>query len=548
MKYLITVLLALAGFNVSAATYYYSKCDTGAHASCIAGSDSNAGTSPAAPKLSLPTNPSGNDTHLFARGASWADAQQLNSWTGSNWTMADYTPTWCTGGCTSVKPKFYAIVTAGVTQNLIWSYNRTNRSNITLRNLHLIGGGDGGGKAITLGKPGDVTGLVVDGVEIEGFGIGFDIRSNGLTNKRLTVKNSNIHDNKTIGFFGAVPQMLIENNTFDKNGVTNRDHNIYLSGETASGGTPVAGIIVRGNTLTGAGGYAAAGVCDAASLIAHDTARDLIIENNLIYEASATGGCYGITIDSNTTTSTYVQDMTRLIIRGNRVVMNGSGTMAMIGCSSCPGAIIEDNIIVRLGGSGTTYGIWVPSSSVYQPARGDVADTYVTIRNNSIWTNDSDATTVGIRVNTTGTGDTVTSNVIYMAAASASAKCFEHGARAIGTFTAFNNNTCYRVGGDAVWSSQYSTLALAQAAGFDAAGSKTDPGLTTPTEGAGWIIAASSGASSIIDSGHVATASRYGFRGKARNGARDRGACEYRTGDACSAATTSVPSFPTWVR
>lgn len=548
MKHLIaSVILALATSLAQAATIYISACDAGAHPSCVVGTGD--GSSPANARATIPSPLVAGDVYRLARGSRINDAR-WTLLTVFGWTMEDYTPTWCTGDC-ATNPEWRPQLKNQTGADIFTVDAQTSAAGFTLRNLRLIGDADvtRDGKGVYLSPNGDIKNVMIVGSQITNFSIGVEVSSGYLGGHRgFKLMQSQVTNNITQGFLGSASGGLIERSTFSNNGESLRDHNIYVS-------RYANGFVVRGNTLSGAGGVLD-GVCRAVSLLAHGTLPNLQIENNDILETNAAGGCVGIMPDSNTTSSNVPQDFTGLIVRGNRVVMSGLSTMTGIGCSSCPGAVIENNMIVRESpSSGTTVCINVPSSSVFRPVtsswplgRPDVADTYVIIRNNTCHINTSSTSSVGINLRLTAGGDVVSSNVIsYGALAPSGADCFLLNGRGPGTFATFEANTCWRSGGALNWSDSHALVVDAVAAGFANSNLSANPGVTLPESGNGWILAPSAG-SALIDAAHAGTASRYGYRGKPRNGARDRGACEYRTGDACSAATASIPSSPTNTR
>lgn len=567
MKLLPIVFALLTGY-ANAATYYFSDCQAGMDVNCVAGLDTRDATQAQDPTtpwatLAAAARPSFNSTGAsphtwrFARGGAW-DGVQNNIYV-PNGTLAtptvfeSYTPTWCTGGCTSVRPILRKV--AGTSTMFYFTDGGASNQDdyYTVRDLDLRGAGDNLGKGIYVFNDADY--VTFDNVIVDGFDTGIHVDTNsgiadssdGLSS-HFTLKNSTIRNNTGNGFYGGGPWMLIENNTWDSNAsdFSGKDpHHIYL-------GAVTQGAIVRGNTLTNHNKLNGVGsACSTVVIVAHETHPDLIVENNTIIETDSVGGCYGIDLNSNTTGSTKAQNFSRLIIRGNKIVI--SNTAQGIGCSSCPDALIENNILVRDGATGAFNGFGIPSSLVFQPARGDVADTKVTIRNNSVYSPTSGTTLTGLRLAITtapGTGgDVITNNIFFFGAGSvASASCFFLDGRASNTFTAVNNNICYRAAGANAWSDSYATLLLAQGAGFDSASSAADPSMTVPAAGNNYTIEATGAGSIAINAANTTYKSRYGYRGKPLNGARDIGACEYRTADACSAAQPSVPSSATNLR
>jgi hypothetical protein len=564
MKF-IALAFALACSQADAATIYISSCGTGSVPACIPGSDSNAGTDPVAPRLTIPTLAAGN-TYRFARGS----AQQLSAaifvyLPGSSETaptlFEDYTPTWCTGACLSQRPILSwpssGLPSAGF--SFADSGNADKDGWYSLKNLDLRGPGySASGKGTGHTYDGifvynDADNITVDNVYINGFRNGVyvagsnPINAGANTNSEFfTLKNSLISNNAGQGLLGGGAFMLVENNLFDNNsfGSAVFDHNIYISDVNSS--FPSRGIVIRGNTLTRNANIS--GVCQSVALVAHAIAPDMIIENNTIIEPDAAGTCYGIAINSQTGSSSP-NDHSRLVIRGNRVVMGGAAGQG-IGCSACPDALIENNVVIRTSGSGGFTGISVPSY-VRAAGSGDAVDVSPTIRNNSIYINSSSSSNdvAGIELSTSPKSEVISSNAIYFGPDSAtSAKCFRFGAKAAGTFSAFVRNSCFRTGADARWSDAHSTLAAAVSSGFSSSNLSSNSMLSIPTSSNGYAIAATSAASPLVDAADQIHRSTVAFGGKTVSGQRDIGACEFRQGDPCSTNAPSVPSSPTGLR
>ncbi len=225
----------------------------------------------------------------------------------------------------------------------------------------------------------DVNDVVLDNLHIEGFTLG--IQTAGANQypepgadeeqNRITLKNSVIINNKSQGWLGGCDDCIIENNHFENNGFASAilDHNIYLA---SSGGKTVDNMIVRGNTL-----YKSThvdGKCQGVSLVAHGEFDGLIIENNLIKEdvGAVSQTCWGISVDPG-----YAKEETfrNIVIRNNQLLNVGN---VGIGCASCDGAVIEDNVMIDQA-SVLTHGVKVPVRT-----EDALKSKNVTIKNNNI--------------------------------------------------------------------------------------------------------------------------------------------------------------------
>src|SRR5574343_78805 len=500
MKYLITILAMLA-LPAPAATYYYPMCDTGAHASCSAGNDSNDGLSAASPKATFPTSFVAGNSYKLARGGAWTAlaARTLSSGTSKDTPIVieDYTPSGCTGDCATQKP-ILAFTSSGF--QFFDGGNADHDEGYALTNLDIRGAGYAASCNTGTGHVSGAYGVwgyndsdyvTITGVSINGFEIGINIGTGGTVNPGAdklqsywTIKTSTICHSKTQGLLGSGPYMLVQDNTFDNNGhnlgvdasPNDRDHSIYVG--VTSLVTP--GVILRGNTIT-RNSIRASSACTSTSLVGHGRLPDLLVENNTLVETASLAGCAGIMIDGNTNETDY-QDMSRAVFRGNVVALTGSAIVG-ISCNSCPNAIFENNTVVRLGGTADQFvGIGAPYGTA-STVRGDVSDGGAIVRNNSIYITSTDSASRGISFgsgNANNKQETVLGNLIYYASgSSASAVCFyNQSARAANTYAAFDRNLCYRVGGANTWSSDYASLALSQAAGLNTNSLTSDPTLT----------------------------------------------------------------------
>lgn len=430
---LLTLLAAAFGaLPAAAATYYFSDCQADAAPACVAGSNGNAGTSPEAPRQNLAgfKFPAGSGhAYRFARGGSFANVY-IDAPSGA--VFEAYRPSWCSGSCAQSRPILKARAKAdgrGDDAVRFW-FKRGS----TVRDLELRGYGSGEGYGVMSQGSSDIT---LDNLEISDFVIGVHVAygHNGTPSERVTLRGSTIRHNKAQGFLGGANGLLIEDNLFDGNGSDNgtRDHNIYLS----SGPYEVPDIVVRGNTLTNNTAYAGA-ICKSVSLVGHGHMPRLTIENNTITETASGAVCWGIAING-VTASNVVQAFPGLVIRGNTVSIHGAGNVG-ITCDSCPGAVIENNTIVRTGDGGSFTGVHIPSGTP-SAARGDAADDSVTVRNNTLHIEAPDRPT-GISLAPGSASDVVVSNLVLFGSQSNRAQCLQTRGRSIQSFKAIDNNLC----------------------------------------------------------------------------------------------------------
>lgn len=508
VRWALTLVLGFV-FSISrhalAADHYVSDCQAGADDDCVAGDDSNAGTSPSKPWRTLAqanaafASFAAGDRILFARGGSFSGDE--HEWTNASCkvaepcVLADYDPPWASGDegrpiLSSAGTRFFHFV-AG--------------SGYEMRNLELRGLGDGTTWAIIVEA--GIDGLVVDNLVIQNFAIGF--YGGHPAPSHVTFSNSRVLHNRTFGWFGGANQSLIEDNYFEDNGTEAIfDHNIYFSYATDT--------VIRGNELykSDMGGT---GQCRGTSLVVHGQSQRITVEGNYVHEdvGAAEGGCWGIALVPGYSSA---EDFSGSIIRGNRVVNVGN---LAIGASSCPDCVIENNVIVQEQAYGAD-GIRVPTAP-RDPE--DVADDHATVRNNSIYMNPGPGGSKGIVVGKEGGAHVVVGNIVSYTGSSSDFFCFELSLPP-DSYEAVDNNIC-SFSGRGYWEySTFSTLAEWQAAtSLDQASSVADP-LFVHASAPDYDLSIAEG-SPAIDAGHATLSSKTDFDGHPRDAKPDIGAFEY---------------------
>ena len=566
----LATMAALASPQAFAASYYLSDCQTGAAAGCVSGNDGADGRTAAAPRRNVSALPAlvAGDTVYFAKGGGWtfssagwgatfAKDSYVSGISAGTYqagaaviTYTSYQAAWCSSGaCLTQRPVLNAALNAGLVGFTNGGLSR-HKEGATMRGLELrAGAGSTSIYTAGIGIYNDSDYLVFDDMEISGFGMGISIQGINTTetpgtdsdgyNDHITIKNSYIHNNLTQGFLGFANDLLIENNTFDRNGgagvPSNGDHNVYLAGNPGCCSGPYTQgkrAVVRGNTLTRSS--LVGGVCTGVSLTLHNTWTDVVIENNTIDETGTEGGgCYGIDIVA---ADVGPERLTNIAVRGNRVINAGN---IGIGMGSCINCTVENNVVVFLTARTDASGIVLPSKP---KETDDAAQQAVIVRNNSIYIANGNANTVGIQLDTYGTNHKVTSNLIYFGAGSvAGHRCFKAGP--LSMFDAFDSNLCYDASPFYRWSPTYPTLATAQAAGFDARGLSVNPLFTAaPGAGNGYSMALSAN-SPAIGAGNPTASALQDFSGRVRGARPDIGASQFGS----TATTTVPPSAPTGV-
>lgn len=503
---------------------YFCDCQAGAHPSCVAGSNGNAGTLTSAPKqttagIDFETQPVGTQ-NLFCQGGSWTGfnvfVKNNNATTASPIVFGSYAPP---SGATGLP-----LLTTGPNQSAftVSRYDDGEQDGgYTFQDLAMRGDGVNGSAVLMLSQVKDV---IIQRNDIQEFSVGINSSAfapssgTALTNVRLRVLNNIIKNNNDMGFLGGSADGLIEGNTFEGN---NRigdglNHAIYFSSSPANQ-APAPRMTIRNNTFinnsvnTTGPDLPTRGFCVSGNLTAHGGVDGLLVEGNTILLTQSTLNCYGISMTSGSNNVEYFRNTT---VRGNTIVNTG---LVGIIVQNGDGVLVENNVVAN---TQATYleGIRLENG----PDPEDIPSTFYVLRNNSVYQTQAANGARGYVV-TAGTNNIVTNNVAkFGASANAGVRCFTH--QAIGNYSQFNYNACDD--GPGQWSGAYSNLAAAQAAGFDANGIDTDPlFVTAPSAGVSWNCNVQSGSPLINSSGgSTARLARGGWKAV---GTRDRGACEF---------------------
>lgn len=507
--------------------YYYCDCGTGADANCVPGNNANAGTNPDAPRRTIDNAVTrynaltGTNTIAFCKGGAF-DA------TPTNWLSLNNSS--CAAGTTCNDLREYAPTTfknhaAPIVKPII--------NNITTdTTTFAVTGTKGGVRILNLSLKGNTGGatnarhafffyrgahdVTMCNLDMDAFDMPVYNESGGdgdalTTNIKLT--GSNITNSRVIGYLGGGDNAEISYNNWDGNGSSNVfDHTIYLAS-----GKKVSNMQVVGNYIHGQYGP----TCLGAVMIAHASIDGLLVrDNTVVLEASQTApGCWGIGFNNNTN-ATHPQYYRNAVFSGNTVINAGNLGFTV---SSCPGCVIENNVIVQNWASGGSTGISVPLYGA-NATRGDDTNTANAIRNNTVWFGpNATGTSTGIDVNVEGTDYIVANNTVSSAQTTGTLNCFRH-RLPLSSYAFINNNHCHSTVSNR-WETTQGTLSAwrtyAVAYGFDSASLTGDPLFMAPgtdfTPGAG---------SPLIGTGSTTQKSAYDMTGKMRPGHPAIGAYE----------------------
>ncbi|MES9941157.1 MAG: choice-of-anchor Q domain-containing protein [Candidatus Thiodiazotropha sp. 6PLUC2] len=410
------------------AVVHICDCQAGADSGCESGDDANSGSAsnPIRSITAAVASFNSGSGLAFCRGGVWhtdsalaLDASSCD--TSSPCSIQDY------GDATQARPTIKITQSGHVNGLSFDTHSDLERwEGVRIHNLHISKQNqDGEGFGLFLFR--NLNDVAMHCIEVDGFGIGVHLNSNGLESGDVTLSDSYMHDNGGMGWLGGTNRTLLERNRFHNNGWLNASmflHNVYLSQMRRDS-------IVRGNWLSDSA-VDANGHCVGAGLVAHnDNSTNLLIENNLIEESNPSAGCWGLTVDAagSTTESHY-----NAIIRGN--VIRNVGNLS-IGISSCVDCIIENNIVVQtiFGGA---IGIASPNRLTAAP---DVDVSGTVVRNNSVYFGGS-ASGRAYYVGERGSNYVVTNNIGYFANTQAGDSCYDFDLSA-SAYNMVNSNLCY---------------------------------------------------------------------------------------------------------
>lgn len=425
---------ASSPLRTTGTTYHVCDCQEGAVAGCVAGSDSNAGTSKGAPwqswskAMATFKTMRGGDTIALCRGGAWSDvpgtcSNFAGNGAGQNvtilnancsaertcdWRDYDPAPVFSASAKPLVRP-------ADGVELFAFGRSRFNRNGYTARpvagfrvfNLDLAARGNGRSRAFFVyGKTED---LEVCGMTIrDGFENAYAAQTTS------TIKRVNFHHNRvTNNPYGIGPiratscaeDCAFEGNYMDLNGgPTNRDHSIYVgSTPDPAGQFPgqlcgTLGCYIRAQRtrITGneihRSAHGPGNACKGVAIVVHEPHDDLVIENNLIHElpGTATPSCFGIQLSSG---GNAPGSHERAVIRGNRIYSVGDKGIAISECSDC---LVENNLVV----GGLTDTAIVYPEEAYTRGPGSTPSRHGTVRNNTAFAPPgNDTMRGGIKVN-----------------------------------------------------------------------------------------------------------------------------------------------------
>jgi hypothetical protein len=435
---------------------YFCDCQAGAQTGCVAGSDSNPGTSASAPKqtwgaaVAAFNAMNAGDTIALCKGGFWnvpatgdcggqwentrcaAGTNLKDAANTSTCDVRDYQASW--GG--TAKPVLYANATNATTRIVShwWGHALVGVRILNLEfrgnNLGPTGGVYNNSNGISLGScgPSNDSDWLVCNNTFSNMRLGMVLNNNGAYHSKFTVWGNRFLMNDLDAILGGPgADSTFDANLFDNNGGQmphdgfNYSHTLY---PTAPG---VTGASIVNNEIR----YSSV-QCNAAIISGHGNYDGLLIENNILDGgANPQGHCWGTALDSGGGSNMYLRNT---LIRRNRVVAGGVG----IGLAEGPGSVIENNAITIKGSSSWAQAIYVPDEAA---CSGCDVQGNTTVRNNSILMAMTGGGVLGgISVGVEGTGYVIANNAIEWLVGAGT--CFGTGLSA-GAYTFVGNNACH---------------------------------------------------------------------------------------------------------
>ncbi len=453
--------------------HYFCDCQSGAQAGCVAGNDANDGLSPATPKrrwyaATRAFNAmNAGDTVALCRGGAWnldaatgtcgdadpgstrdsgaaylqnprcaAGTDLTDPQNGSTCDLRDYQASW--GGTN--KP-LLAIPASVTSPTIILGRNGASTSGVRVMNLEFRGSGRGpGGGTYTdqtgiywgsCGTTTDTSWLVCNNT-FSNLAVGLHMEENGATANLVRIWGNRILMSWLDGILGGPGRnSSFDANFFDNNGGWGSPrgpaHAIYPNGKSGSPGAQIVNNEIRYSSVT----------CVNAIISGHGPWDGLNVENNLIdCGANPVAGCWAMKLDSGNRSGAGPHYQRNARVHRNTIYTSSAG----IGLGQAPGSVVENNVIVMVGGA-TDWkrGVLIPS----EPNFGWDTTSNVRVQNNTIYIPTNNLNATGIELGTaaeTVTGHVIANNVI--SAGGSLARCLATPQPA-SAYAFVGNNACF---------------------------------------------------------------------------------------------------------
>lgn len=490
---------------------YYCDCQNqglagGASAACVAGSNSNAGTSKSLPKQTWATALSrfnsmaaGNAVALCDGGAwsvtGFVATKNTNCSASNRCVMRDYTPPWGTqirggDGIPIVKD-------SGSSGYILYFVGQqtpiTHDEGYLVENIDFEGGGGGDGALLARG----ITDVTFCNVTFNNFSNGWELaNSDGNAspinttvsrNARVTFQGCHFTNNPSEGALGCAEDLHVNYNFWDHNSSSGLSHHMYFTQCTdhVPGNSNIfaeaiyypTGEQFIGNVLTNAHSTGVS-QCTQSMLTMHGGNNGAIIGGNSFVNASGEvgGGCFGIDINNG---DPYIERFDNLSITGNTLVGFGN---AGIRVNSCPSCSVTNNLLIGFAASGVTP-VMIASGQSGLDA-GEPGNSAILFESNTLYLATGITGATGIYVGdegNNGTGYVLANNAFRTVSSSNTFMQLPISGSSYAAYSVIDYNAASQATGTPTWVSGVGNYsAWNTATGRDGHSKTTDPMFTSP--------------------------------------------------------------------
>lgn len=419
--------------------YYYCDCGTGREDGCVAGADTNAGTSAAAPRRTIGnaaarfSSLAVNDTVALCKGGAFNVTSTLDI--GSTGR--------CPAGVACNDLREYQPTSFGTAKPILnWSTSNQflfkfwGTGDIRILNIKLQGNGSAGNDGFYLYD--SAHNITIGNVDLDNFIMAIYDESNAGNNSYIKVTGNNISNSHSFGYLGSSDNSDISYNYWLNNGSSNNgDHTIYLASHAE-----VRNVNVIGNYIQGQYGS----TCLGAPVEGHFQVDGFLVKDNVvdISEAAWAPGCFGMEFNNETDDPHPIYHRNS-IFAGNTIINGGNTGFNVTGCNGC---YIENNLIIFTISDNTNhYGMRIPIQASRGGGFGDDINTANVIRNNNVYyASTANHGGRGIVVGVEGAGHIISNNSVVYASSSLSGQapfsCYDY-PLSLASYAFIDNNHCY---------------------------------------------------------------------------------------------------------
>lgn len=508
---------------LSASPTYYCDCGTGASPSCVVGNDAADGLTASTPKRSIAVAESQLAT--FTNGTPRTIALCTGGAFDLTGTLSMNT-TGCAAGTICYELREYQsafsvakpVVNNSSAANTVFSWAGAY-GGLRILNIKVVGNGTDTGFLFYHASL-SAHDVLMQGLDLSGFDVAINNRSATAVTSNVKFIGNYIEGSMTMGSLGAGANAEVSFNHWHNNASNQPlNHTIYIS--TIGSNVKHVGNYIYGSQTP---------LCLGGAMMGHGTIDGLDVSYNYIEmdAGRVATDCWGISYTNNTANQSFPIRARNAKFSFNTVVNPGNTGITV---SSCPGCVIENNVIAfNWASAANMNGIDVTNYAA-QAGRGDDVGTGYRVRNNTVWFGPNlTGTTRGIRTNSEGIGYVIANNTISSEQTSGTLACFDHNRGSddvavlpLSAYLFQDNNHCYSTGtynyariqltpNATATYENYTMAAWRTYSGFDAHSIGGAPLFTNPS---GYLFSTATG-SPLKGAGNNANKSTHGYAGNAR--------------------------------